>query len=435
MPPPTAANDARAAPLPWPALLLVALAALAARLAVQDRTNLDLIDHFLPWLEDIRAHGLWTAISRPYSRWGYTPFWSYAVGLADAILPAGTDGKTVIKTVSIAFDFVAAGIVVAIARLRWPASRTAAVIAFAAVLFAPTVLLNGAYWGQSDIVYTAFLLACVYALLRQAPVAAMLAFGMAAAIKLQAMWLAPLILAMVLSGRIRWWLLGLVPLVYFALALPAAIAGRSVLEVTSIYFTQAGTQNSLASSVSNLQFFPQYFFIRRGLWPDAIPLFSKLSVLVTAGLCLVFAWRSSRGPMNAETLLLAALTSVLIPPLLLPFMHNRYFFPADLLAIALAIWRPALWPVALLMQFSSFVSYVSFLWGREMLASPVPPWLAIFGFTNNLQPVTGLEALSGLLNAVLLAWCWRRLARSRSPARAVDRHRDAAAPVFGSSHS
>jgi Gpi18-like mannosyltransferase len=356
----------------------------------------------------MRTHGFWTAVAHPYSKYGYTPFYSYAIGLADAIFPAGTDGKTVIKSVSILFDFVAAGLIFALSWLRWHNGKYA-LAAFAAILFAPTVFFNGAYWGQSDILYATFLLACVYLLLLESDVWAMACFGMALAIKLQAAWLGPFILMMVLRGRIRWWLLTLVPAIYLVLALPAIFAGRSIIEVASIYLTQASTQSMLNYSAANLQFFPQYFLVHLNWGPQLVPLVAKVTIVFTGLLALLFAWKASRGRLERETMLVAALVSVLIMPQFLPNMHNRYFFPADVFTIALAAWRPVYWPAAVIMQFNSFVTYISFLWGDRLMANPVPPWLTSFGFTNNLQPVTGLEALAGIVNFILLVWFWRRL--------------------------
>ena len=103
---------------PYITLLLISIAALLLRVALLDRTNLDLTDHFMPWLKDIRTRGFWVAVARPFSVYGYTPFYSYCIGLADAIFPAGTDAKVVIKSVSIVFDFVAAGLLYALACLR-----------------------------------------------------------------------------------------------------------------------------------------------------------------------------------------------------------------------------------------------------------------------------------------------------------------------------
>lgn len=400
--------DARALSYSWLWLLLIGLMALGLRLSVFDRTNLDLIPHFLPWLDQIRSEGLWKAVSQPYSKYGYTPFYSYAIGLANVIFPSGTDGITVIKSVSILFDYLAAGLVYAIARLHW-GKAWQPLAGFAALLFAPTVVLNGAYWGQSDIIYATFLLACIYLLLLKADVWAMICFGIALAIKLQAAWLGPFILMLMIRGRIRWWLVVIPPLAYLALALPAVLAGRSLAEVTTIYLTQAGTQAGLNYSAANLHFFSQYFFIHLGWWPEGVPFTAKAAILLTGLLGLLFAWKASRGRLEAEAMLVAAVVSVLILPQFLPHMHNRYFFAADVLIILLAAWRPAYWPAAVLMQFNSVVTYISFLWGREMLTHPVPDWLTLFRFTNNLQPVTGLEALAGVFNFLLLIWFWRRL--------------------------
>jgi Gpi18-like mannosyltransferase len=375
---------------------------------VLDQTNLDLEPHFLPWLEQIRSQGLWKSVSQAYSEYGYTPFYSYAVGLANAAFPSGTDGKTVIKSVSILFDYIAAFLVYAIARLHW-GNGLQPVAGFAAVLFAPTVFLNGAYWGQSDIIFTTFLLACIYLLLVKADIWAMVCFGIALAIKLQAAWLGPFILMMMMRGRIRWWMAIIPPVMYLVLALPALLVGRQLSEVTTIYFTQIGTQSSLNCSVSNLYFFPQYFFSSRVWWPELVPYIAKASILLTGLLGLMFSWKASRGRMEEEAMLVAAVVSVLILPQFLPHMHDRYFFIADVFIILLAAWSPVYWPAAALMQFNSIVSYVLFLWGREMLSKQVPGCLTPFGFTNNLQPVTGLIAIAGIFNFLLLVWFWRRL--------------------------
>lgn len=394
--------------IPVLSVLVVTIVALLLRISLLDYSNRDLVDHFLPWLERIRGEGFWTAIAKPFSQYGYTPFYSYAIGLADKILPAGTDGQVVIKSVSIVFDFIAAALVFSIARRRTSDFRYA-VLGYAAMLFAPTIVLNGAFWGQSDIVYSTFLIACVYFLLTQSSFRAMVCFGLACAIKAQAAWLGPFVLMMVLRKRIRWWQLLLVPVIYLILALPALYAGRSLLEVATIYLTQASTQSVLTYGAANLYFFPDYFFAHLGLWPAGISIIAKAGLLLTVVLTSLFAWRVARGRLEPQNLLLAALVSVLIVPQFLPHMHNRYFFPADIFSIVLAVWNPAYWWVALVMQFNSFVTYISFLWGTQMLGQPVPAWLGIFGFTNNLQPVTGLIAVASIGNAVMLFWLWRHL--------------------------
>lgn len=388
----------------WAWLVVIAVLALLPRLALLPASNLDLVDHFLPWLEHIREQGFWHALATPFSRYGYTPFYSYALGLANALFPADTDGKLVIKSVSIVFDYVAAGLMFLLARMRSPQGPVP-LLGFAAVLFAPTVLLNSAWWGQSDVVFTGLLVGCLVGLIAGRPVLAMLAFSVACAIKLQAAWLGPFILLLVLRREIPWWTLGLIPAAYVALALPALVAGRSLVEVLTIYLTQAGTQTAFSHQAPSLLLLLDYVAKPHLAW------LSKVLVLVAAAASLWYATRGRQaGPrrLDGETLLVAALVSVLLVPSLLPHMHERYFFPADILAIALAVWAPRYWPVAVLMQATSCMAYVSWVWGRWLLAQPVPPGLDLV-FTNNLQPVTGLQLLAGLINVCLLVWLWRRM--------------------------
>jgi Gpi18-like mannosyltransferase len=391
-------------------LVILSLLAFLPRLAMLPGNNLDLIDHFLPWLESIRTQGFWAAIATPFSRYGYTPFYSYTLGLADALFPAGTDGKVVIKSVSILFDYITAGIMFLIARMRWPQGNIP-LLAYGAVLFAPTVLLNSAWWGQSDIVYSSFLLACMAALFAQRPVLAMLAFGVACAIKLQAAWLGPFILLMALRGEIRWWSFALIPLTYIVIAVPSLAAGRSLVEVLTIYLTQAGTQTAYSHGAPNLLMLLDYAVRGQLLAKEHLAWLSKVLILIAAAASLWFAMRGrSAGTrkLDVETLLVAALVSTLLVPSLLPHMHNRYFFPADILSIALAVWIPRYWPVAVSIQAASFFAYISWVFGTWMLAQPVPPVLDWI-FTNNLQPVTGLQLLAGFINAGLLIFLWRNM--------------------------
>jgi len=63
-----------------------------------------------------------------------------------------------------------------------------------------------------------------------------------------------------------------------------------------------------------------------------------------------------------------ATTSVLFVPFVLPRMHDRYFFAADVLSIVLVFFSFRLFPIALLVQGASFFSYWSFLWGGQVFA-------------------------------------------------------------------
>ena len=90
-----------------------------------------------------------------------------------------------------------------------------------------------------------------------------------------------------------------------------------------------------------------------------------------------------------------ATASTLLVPFVLPRMHDRYFFAADVLSIVLAFVVPRLIPVAVLVQLASFFAYLPYLFDVE----PVPLRYVALG---------ELAAI-----ALLLTWIGREIATDR----------------------
>jgi hypothetical protein len=67
---------------------------------------------------------------------------------------------------------------------------------------------------------------------------------------------------------------------------------------------------------------------------------------------------------HARVVTLSVLFAILVP-FLLPGMHERYFFVADVLSVALVFFRPRLWYVPLLVESASLLSYLPFLFHRQ----------------------------------------------------------------------
>jgi Gpi18-like mannosyltransferase len=63
------------------------------------------------------------------------------------------------------------------------------------------VLFNSAAWGQCDGIYTCFIIMSLFYLLRERDILSMAMFGMAFAVKLQAVFFAPFVLVMLLQVR------------------------------------------------------------------------------------------------------------------------------------------------------------------------------------------------------------------------------------------
>jgi Gpi18-like mannosyltransferase len=80
--------------------------------------------------------------------------------------------------------------------------------------------------------------------------------------------------------------------------------------------------------------------------------------------------------MNEKYIILIAFISVALIPFLLPKMHDRYFYPADVFAIILAFYWPSLWFIPILSQISSSAAISIFLFNAD-------PFLTVFGFLLN----------------------------------------------------
>ncbi len=268
-----------------------------------------------------------------------------------------------IKIIPTAFDFLSAYAVCLIARTKY---RGDLPYLFGAVfLLLPTVILNSTGWGQIDSLYTSLLLLCFYFLLKKKPWQAFLAFGVAFSFKAQAIFLLPFLGILLLRRRVHWYHFLVVPVVYLTLALPAVGAGRSWESVIMLYAGQAGQYEELAKTAPNL-----YIFIPNMYYHSVL----KIGMSVFAICMLAWAWINWRaGSIHCERqLALTALASVALVPFLLPKMHDRYFYPADVISSATALLIPKLWFLPALFQISSAFAYTIFLFGY----SPVLVYIA-----------------------------------------------------------
>jgi Gpi18-like mannosyltransferase len=327
----------------------MALAGLGLRLAGLPFESYDMTDWLLPWYDALAAGG-YQALGEAFSN--YTPPYLYLLLLATAtqgLLPK----IAAIKLVSILFDLGNALLVHRILKLKYP-SGPAALLGAAGFLLLPTPLLNSAYWGQADSIYTFFLLGCLYWLLRNRPWPAFVFLGIAFAFKAQAVFLAPLLLLLTIRRRIPWLAYLVIPGVYFIMMLPAIVAGRGLLDVMTVYVSQAGEYGALSMHAPTL-----YVFAPES-WHDlALALGLGLALLAAAA----WVWHYSRNlkELTPEALLFCALVSVALVPFCLPKMHDRYFYLADVLSFLLAFYIPRLWYLAAGYQIVSLMAYSIFL--------------------------------------------------------------------------
>ncbi|TNE81816.1 MAG: hypothetical protein EP332_02390 [Bacteroidetes bacterium] len=282
---------------------------------------------------------------------GYPPIYLYFVWIA-TLLPLPP--LWAIKLFSVAFDYVMAYFAFRIMKLRW--SNFRAFVGAMCILLFPTVLTNSAMWAQLDSMHTAMLMASLYYFMVDKGNKAMWAFAFAFIFKFQTVFFILIPLVAYLRGKIELKHFLYVPLVFFLMVLPNWIIGRPLIEMLLIYGLQAKTFGMLTQFAPNVwQFFA---------WAP-VDLFSRFATLFTLSLIALFVlWVYFKKPkLSTEFWLDTALLSTLLIPFFMPFMHDRYFYPADVLAIVFAFYRPKYFWVGLLVGLSSFGTYLYFLIG------------------------------------------------------------------------
>ena len=286
-----------------------------------------------------------------------------------------------IKGLSVVFDLVLAGFAYAIVREVRPEARWLPTPTVAAVLLLPTVTLNGAAWAQCDAIYAAFTLASPYFLITRRPWAACACFGLAFAVKLQAVFflpvLGPVLVVVLILLRLRLRTLLAVPTAFLAALLPALLAGRGLLSQLAIYPAQV-TGSSSGRRPGPYAFTwnapTPYAWLPAGAEDVWLAVGLALAALVALGFGIWLLAR--RRPLTPPQLLLLAATATLVVPVLLPEMHERYFYLAEVLTVLAAFVDRRYVVVAGLLQVASVSTYLRYLYGAELMPLGVAAGLA-----------------------------------------------------------
>lgn len=346
-----------AAPRVYIALLAFIGVSLAAGMVIRtlsltQSNNTDYIYCLGPWAQSFRDLG-WKAIAETWS--DYNMPYLYIVGV---IAKIPMNDLYLYKLVSVIFD---CGIIIAGLRLArvLKLSDLKKAVLVGALFLAPTVWLNSSFWGQCDAVYAFFcLMALTFALEDRPSLSAVMA-AIAFSFKLQTIFILPIFIILWMLKRVR---LREIPIflgTFVALFLPAWFLGRPFTDIINVYLHQSKQYSSRLNLNS-----PSAYAL---LWTD-----EPHDILFSAGLFLAFcflgallliAWLK-RDRINNRILFCFALAMVIGIPWLLPSMHDRYFYLADILCIFLAVMVPKKWYFAPLCVFCSYAGYHAFLFGK-----------------------------------------------------------------------
>jgi len=334
-------------------VVLLSLAAMAIRYLCMEHITPDYTTFLSRWVQFFRENGF-AGLSQPVGN--YNIPYLYFLALY-AYLPV--PDLYLIKLLSILFDVL----------LAWAAMQLTACFTkdpvrclgtYFVVLFLPTVVLNGALWGQCDSIYVTFALLALRAALQERPWRSVMLMAVSFSFKLQAVFFMPVFFLFLFGKKIRWYHLGAFPLTCFALVLPAVLIGRPVADAVLLYFHQASTVGSGPNYNS-----PSIFAFFRSATEAGMNLGIIAAFAFIFLIYLLVLLRRKAG--DDRVLLTVSLLFAVGIPFLLPHMHDRYFYGADVLTVVYAFvfaWRFAMPCLAV---FASLLGYHAYLRGVYLL--------------------------------------------------------------------
>ena len=307
-----------------------------------------------PWFTQLKDNGGLAALKDPIGDYNVSYLFLMALLTYLPIQPLYS-----IKLLSCLADFVLAIYAARIGNRL--GGKWTGLCLYAVFLFWPEFVLNSGAWAQCDAIYSAALVSCLYYLMAERPAKASVAFGVAVAFKLQAVFFGPVILLCLLKRKLKIRHLPLMVLPYVLFLIPPALAGRKILEMLTIYFKQTGTYSSSLSmnAPALLRILPDTLSepILKGIAYTAI-LVCGVLVLAT----LWWAFRKWSVISDHELLLFSAFILFLVP-YLLPYMHERYFYPAMCMILLCAAFSGMMRGVAVIEGICMYYMYGMYLFG------------------------------------------------------------------------
>lgn len=326
-------------PRAWHIALIAALYALLMPIEAPDFAV-----YYYPWLDHLQAVGPIAAFREPFAN--YSPPYLYLLA-AVSLLPVPQ-----LMMVKLLALLALAWLAYAVRRLCVTMDAGDPKAAAIFVLCLPTVIFNGPGLGQCDGFWVA---PCLLALASAAEkrTAWMAAWaGIAFAFKPQALLLFPLFAVVAIQQK-EWRAPFLPPIIYLLAIAPAAIVGWPISDLLLVYGRQAAS-DFLGNA-------PNFWAIPLSLGYSGSLLIGYVGAAFAAAACFLYFLRRE---LDRDTLLCAALLGALLFPFLLPRMHERYFFLADVLAFVLAYRHQDRQSVAIFVavQVGSLLSILGYLW-------------------------------------------------------------------------
>ncbi len=311
---------------------------------------------FEPWVATLReAGGGFQGLSAEFEYVDYTT--PYLLILSFISICPFFNTLILMKMVSIFFDFVAA-IAVGFIVYEMTDKKQSGYMAYAVMLFVPTIVANGAMWAQCDIIFTSFVMLSLLFMLKDKPRASLIFYGIAFAFKLQTLFIAPLYVLLWVKKKMKIQHFLWLPIMYFIGIIPSWIAGKNLWELLTVYLFQANGEMDiykLSHKFPNVyQIIGTDSFLRE--YADA-GIYFTLAVLMV----LMYYIAQKNFTFTKDLIIRMGMFFVMVVVFFLPHMHERYGILADVLSVIVAFSNPRKFYVPLIAIGCSFAGYTLYL--------------------------------------------------------------------------
>lgn len=199
------------------------------------------------------------------------------------------------------------------------------------LILLPGILVNSAILGQCDSIYTAFVLAFIYYILKNHNKLALSLLGIAISFKLQSLFIAPVILYLIATKEIKIYDLFFIILGFILPFIPTILIGKGLIENIKILMFQTSEYNYFVKSCPNIY---SLFLLNY----KQINIFLKYSLAIIVGMIAIFiSLHKYKDGYNDTTFIYKSFLISTIVVFLLPSMHDRYFYLSNILGILYCI--------------------------------------------------------------------------------------------------
>lgn len=354
-------------------IIIITIFAVLIRIPLIHNITVDYKVYLEKWFEELKSSGGILGITNDIGNYNF-PY----LTILGILTYFPVNSLISIKAVSIIFDFaLAIASMILVSRLVKEDKKYFMLITYFLILFLPTVTLNSAYWAQCDSIYTFFVIVSLIKLIDKKHVQSFIYLGIAFSFKLQAVFIIPMYIIYFMKekeNRKKLYYFFIIPIMNVIMCLPYIIIKKDKISVLKVYFNQTQQHNDMISlNLPNIytlickQTKTPYLIVNSNEW------LSKVMVIITISIffiLLVLICQKKKN-INDNNILLLGLISVLICTFLLPFMHERYMYVADVLSVILSMYyfskrdyKKVLWPISI--QIISLCSYIAYFSGYSI---------------------------------------------------------------------